>query len=64
MMSSAASLWNLFRDQGERSSGIGLKLFGIIPESRSPSPGFLNQRSNLTGRIRETHFRLVPYGNG
>ena len=23
-----------------------------------------NQRRNLIGRIRETHFRLVPYGNG
>jgi hypothetical protein len=45
-MSSAASLWKLFRDQVERDSGIGLKLFGfiaelvftIIPESCSGSP--------------------------
>ena len=27
MMSSAAGLWKLFRDQAERGSGIGLKLF-------------------------------------
>ena len=33
MMSSAAGLWKLFRDQAERNSGIGLKLFGFIPES-------------------------------
>ena len=33
MMSSAASLWKLFRDQAERGSGIGLKLFGFIAES-------------------------------
>ncbi|HTU47499.1 MAG TPA: hypothetical protein VMF91_20720 [Bryobacteraceae bacterium] len=32
-MSSAAGLWKLFRDQAERGSGIGLKLFGFIPES-------------------------------
>ena len=32
-MSSAASLWKLFRDQAERGSGIGLKLFGFIAES-------------------------------
>jgi hypothetical protein len=32
-MSSAAGLWNLFRDQAERGSGIGLKLFGFIAES-------------------------------
>ncbi len=46
-MSSAASLWKLFRDQAERGSGIGLKLFGfiaesvftIIPESCSVHPG-------------------------
>jgi len=31
-MSSAASLWKLFRDQAERYSGIGLKLFGFNPE--------------------------------
>jgi hypothetical protein len=39
-------LWKLFRDQAERGSGIGLKLFGfiaesvftIIPESCSDSP--------------------------
>jgi len=45
-MSSAAGLWKLFRDQAERGSGIGLKLFGfiaessfiIIPESCSGSP--------------------------
>jgi hypothetical protein len=45
-MSSAAGLWKLFRDQAERRSGIGLKLFGfiaesvftIIPESCSGSP--------------------------
>ena len=49
VMSSAAGLWKLFRDQAERDSGIGLKLFGfiaesvftIIPESRSPCTGFL-----------------------
>ena len=33
MLSSAASLWKLFRAQAERGSGIGLKLFGFIPES-------------------------------
>jgi hypothetical protein len=33
VMSSAAGLWNLFRDQAERGSGIGLKLFGFIAES-------------------------------
>ena len=33
MMSSAARLWKLFRDQSERGSGIGLKLFGFIAES-------------------------------
>ena len=46
MMSSATSLWKLFRAQAERDSGIGLKLFGflaestftIIPESCSGSP--------------------------
>jgi hypothetical protein len=32
-MSSAISLWKLFRDQAERDSGIGLKLFGFIAES-------------------------------
>jgi hypothetical protein len=45
VLSSAAGLWKLFRDQAERGSGIGLKLFGfiaesvftIIPESRSGS---------------------------
>jgi hypothetical protein len=44
---SATSLWKLFRDQAERGSGIGLKLFGFIaesvftfiPESSSGSPG-------------------------
>jgi len=46
VMSSATGLWKLFRDQAERDSGIGLKLFGfiaesvftIIPESCSGSP--------------------------
>jgi hypothetical protein len=33
VMSSAARLWKLFRDQAERGSGIGLKLFGFIAES-------------------------------
>jgi hypothetical protein len=33
VMSSAAGLWKLFRDQAERDSGIGLKLFGFIAES-------------------------------
>ena len=33
MMSSATGLWKLFRDQAERGSGIGLKLFGFIAES-------------------------------
>ena len=70
MMSSATSLWKLFRDQAERGSGIGLKLFGfiaesaftiipescsgspriafgIIPESRSPSTGFLTIRVTI-----------------
>ena len=45
MLSSATDLWKLFRDQAERDSGIGLKLFGftaesvftIIPESCSRS---------------------------
>jgi len=32
-MSSAASLWKLFRDQADEGSGIGLKLFGFIAES-------------------------------
>jgi hypothetical protein len=46
VLSSATGLWKLFRDQAERDSGIGLKLFGfiaesvftIIPESCSGSP--------------------------
>jgi hypothetical protein len=33
VMSSAAGLWKLCRDQAERGSGIGLKLFGFIAES-------------------------------
>jgi hypothetical protein len=33
VMSSAAGLWKIFRDQAERHSGIGLKLFGFIAES-------------------------------
>jgi hypothetical protein len=33
VLSSAAGLWKLFRDQAERHSGIGLKLFGFIAES-------------------------------
>jgi len=33
VMSSATGLWKLFRDQAERGSGIGLKLFGFIAES-------------------------------
>ncbi len=33
MMSSAAGLWKLFRDQAERHSGVGLKLFGFMAES-------------------------------
>ena len=33
VLSSAAGLWKLFRDQAERDSGIGLKLFGFIAES-------------------------------
>ncbi len=33
MMSSDAGLWKLIRDQAERDSGIGLKLFGFIAES-------------------------------
>jgi hypothetical protein len=32
-MSSATGLWKLFRDQAERNSGIGPKLFGFIAES-------------------------------
>src|ERR1700690_4303032 len=35
------SLWKSFRAQAERGSGIGLKLFGVIPEPRSCSSGFL-----------------------
>jgi hypothetical protein len=46
VLSSAAGLWKLFRDQAERGSGISLKLFGftaesvftIIPEPCSGSP--------------------------
>jgi hypothetical protein len=49
VISSALACGKLFRDQAERGSGIGLKMFGfiaesvftIIPESRSPSTGFL-----------------------
>jgi hypothetical protein len=33
VLSSAAGLWKLFRDQAERGSGTGLKLFGFIAES-------------------------------
>jgi hypothetical protein len=33
VMSSAASLWKIFRDQAERGSGIGLKMFSFIAES-------------------------------
>jgi hypothetical protein len=33
VLSSATGLWKLFRDQAERGSWIGLKLFGFIPES-------------------------------
>jgi hypothetical protein len=33
VMSNAAGLWKLFRDQAERDSGIGPKLFGFIAES-------------------------------
>jgi hypothetical protein len=32
-MSSDAGLWKLIRDQAERCSRIGLKLFGFIAES-------------------------------
>jgi hypothetical protein len=32
VLSSAAGLWKLFRDQAERGSGIALKLFGFIAE--------------------------------
>jgi hypothetical protein len=32
-MSSATSLWKLFRDDSERGSGISLKVFGFIAES-------------------------------
>jgi hypothetical protein len=46
MSSAAICLWKSFRDQAERGSAIGLKLFGfivesvftIIPESCSGSP--------------------------
>jgi hypothetical protein len=56
-MSSATSLWKLFRDQAERGSGIGLKLFGFIgesvfmfiPESCSGSP-----RSGMLSGIKTT----------
>ena len=37
MVSSATGLWKLFRDQAERRSGIGRKLFGFIAESVSLS---------------------------
>jgi hypothetical protein len=57
VMSSAAGLWKLFRDQAERGSGIGLKLFGIIPESRSPSTGFLSSRR---AHQNETHRPAAP----
>jgi hypothetical protein len=33
VLSSATGLWKLFRDQAERGSGIGPKLFGFIAES-------------------------------
>ena len=33
VMSSTVGVWKLFRDQAERGSGIGLKLFGFIAES-------------------------------
>jgi hypothetical protein len=38
VLSSPAGLWKLFRDQAERGSGIGLKLFGFIRNRCSPSP--------------------------
>jgi hypothetical protein len=61
VMSSAAGLWKLFRDQAERRSGIGLKVFGfiaesmftIIPESRSACTGFLSKGFHCTS----------PYGS-
>jgi hypothetical protein len=33
VLSSAAGLWKLFRDQAERGSGVGRKLFDFIAES-------------------------------
>ena len=41
VLSSAVLLVENHSSEGEHRSGIGLKLFGIIPESRSPCPGFL-----------------------
>jgi hypothetical protein len=73
-MSSATGLWKLFRDQAERSSGIGLKLFGfiaesaftIIPESCSGSPR--NSVRNHPGIAftfdRIPHFRTNPVKKG
>jgi len=68
VMSSAAGLWKLFRDQAERGSGIGLKLFGfiaestftIIPESCSGSPR--NSVRNHPG-IAFTFARISQFRN-
>ena len=69
MMSSAAHLMEI-RAQAERDSGIGLKLFGFIPESCSRSPR--NSVRNHPGiaftfpRIPQMKFggsNLVDFGN-
>jgi hypothetical protein len=69
VMSSAAGLWKLFRDQAERGSGIGLKLFGFIAESvftiipESCSGSSWNSVRNHPGiaftldRIPQEHYR-------
>jgi hypothetical protein len=44
VLSSPLGVWKLFRDQVERGSGIGLKLFGFIAESFSRIPQ--RRRSN------------------
>ena len=67
MMSSAAGLWKLFRDQAERDSGIGLKLFGFIAESvftiipESCSGSSWNSVRNHPG-IAFTFDRIPPGG--
>ena len=68
MLSSAAiRLWN-HSDKAERTSGIGLKLFGFIPEpvfafipescSRSTRNAVRNHPGTLFGIIPESAFTL------